>query len=108
MVPTQKVRSFKSYSKQFLFSELKKIDWNCILSSADVNFCLAEFTRLFKVALDTVAPYREVRVRKDSNPWMNSIILSGIRKRDALFGRFKKNRGNEKIYRDYCKVRNSV
>ena len=39
---------------------------------------------------------------------MNSHILASIRKRDALFTRFRKDRNNSPLYREYCKVRNAV
>ena len=58
--------------------ELSKIDWTGILTSVDVNFCLSEFSRLFKSAIDVVAPYKDVRVRNKPNPWMNSEILASI------------------------------
>ena len=81
---TRQVRSMKSYSKASFIAELVRIDWSHILSSSDVNYCLSEFTRLFKLALDHVAPVKEVRVRNKHNPWMNSHILSMIKKRDGL------------------------
>ena len=39
---------------------------------------------------------------------MNPHILAGIKKRDSLFSRFRKDRDNEVLYREYCRVRNSV
>ena len=50
------VRSFKNYSRFTFLNELKKVDWSSILSSADVNYCLQEFNRLFRQAIDSVAP----------------------------------------------------
>ena len=105
---TKKIRMMRSYSKQSFLNELFKIDWSSILSSADVNFCLTKFSRLFCMALDKVAPFREIRVRNRKNPWMNGIILAGIKKRDRLFSCFKKDRNNQALYKDYCRVRNLV
>ena len=76
--------------------------------STDVNYCLNEFIRLFNAAVDVVAPFKEVRVRKDSNPWMNATILSGIKERDRLLSRFRKDRNDVSLYSDYCKIRNRV
>ena len=104
----RKVRSFKHYSKELLNLELSKIDWSSVTLSVDVDFCLSEFLRLFTTAIDKVAPFHEVRVRKRPNPWMNSTILAAIRKRDSLFRRFKRDRENVSLYREYCKVRNAV
>ena len=102
------VRSFRNYSKFSFLIELRKIDWSSILTSHDVNYCLNEFGRLFRSAIDSVAPLREIRVRNQPNPWMNSEILSSIRKRDRLLTRFKKDRTNTVLYKDFCKVRNKV
>ena len=104
---TRFVRSYRSYSKFSFLAELRKLDWSSILASADVNFCLNEFNSLFRSAIDIVAPLREVRVRNKVNPWMNSEILSGIKRRNDLFSRFKKNK-DENIYAEYCRVRNKV
>ena len=51
---------------------------------------------------------REIRVRQQPNPWMNSHILAGIRRRDKLLARFKRNRNDSSLYKAYCKVRNQV
>ena len=48
---TKKIRMMRSYSKQSFLNELFKIDWSSILSSADVNFCLNEFSRLFLLGI---------------------------------------------------------
>ena len=104
----RQVRSYKNYSKISFLAELRKIDWSLILSSNDVDYCLSEFNRLFRSAIDYIAPLRDVRVRNVINPWMNSEILSSIRKRNGLFKRFKRDRTNTVLYQEYCKVRNKV
>ena len=104
----KRIRNMKFYSGQFLVAELSKIDWSLILSSSNVDYCVKEFSRLFISAVDKVAPYREIRVRKNSSPWMNGIILASIKKRDRLFSRYKSDKGNETLYKEYCRVRNAV
>ena len=104
----KKIRCFKKYNLAGLQNELGKVNWSNILLSTDVNYCLNEFICLFNAAVDVVAPFKEVRVRKDSNPWMNATILSGIKERDRLLSRFRKDRNNVSLYSDYCKIRNQV
>ena len=104
----KRIRSFKSYSKEVFLDQLRKVDWFSVLSSDDVNFAVMEFGRLFKLVIDKVAPYREVRVRSKRSPWMNSHILSLIRKRDSAFSRFKADRSNSQLYREFCQLRNAV
>ena len=104
----KKVRSMKSYSKESFVSELAKIDWSSVLSSDNVDYCVGEFSRLFNLAVDKVAPYREIRVRSKKSPWINPHILSLLKRRDALFSQFRKNRTDESLYSEYRKVRNMV
>ena len=51
---------------------------------------------------------KDVRIKSKQNPWMNSHILSGIKRRNGLYARFKKNRTNTDLFREFCKVRNAV
>ena len=104
----KKVRSMKDYSKEGFLSELAKVDWSSVLSSDNADYCVTEFSRLFNSAVDKVAPYREIRVRSKKNPWINPGILSLIKRRDALFSEFRKNRSDENLYKEYCRVRNMV
>ena len=85
-----------------------KLDWSNVIRSTDVNYCLEGFKRFFDSAVDLVAPARSVRVRSKSNPWMSPHILSGIRLRDSLFARFKRDRHNLSLYAKFCRIRNRV
>ena len=89
---TRRIRSFRDYTPLKLIEELCRIDWSGVLLSSDVDFSLSEFVRLFGLAVDAVAPGRDVRVRNRSNPWMSPHILSGIKLRDSLFSRYKRDR----------------
>ena len=104
----KKIRSLKSYSPELLNLELSKVNWSSVLSSSNVDFCLDEFARIFRAVVDTVAPMRDVRVRQKASPWINQHILAGIRKRDELLSRFKRNRKDAALYKEYCRVRNLV
>ena len=98
----------KSYTKEKLLALLNVVDWSSVLLSCDVNFCLREFVRLFSDAVNAAAPMRDVRVKRKENPWMNADILSRIKRRDVLLAKFRKNRGNENLYKAYCVMRNAV
>ena len=105
---TRKIRMLRDYTPSRFVEALKGLDWTALLTSTDVNFCLSEFTRLLGSALDIVAPLRDVRVKVRSSPWINSHILSGIKLRDTLLKRFRRDPSNRSVYSEYCKVRNSV
>ena len=105
---TKMVRSFKDYSKEVFVSRLSQVDWSSVFFAADVDSCLSEFSRIFLSVVELVAPLKEVRVRAKSNPWMNSHILAEIRRRDSLLARYRKDRGNVALYKEFCKARNAV
>ena len=90
----KKVRCYKKYSPYNFQQELNGVDWSAVMSSPNVEFCLREFSRLFLAAIDRVAPFRDVRMKKKTNPWMNDTILSGIRLRDKLLSQFRKDKNN--------------
>lgn len=104
----KKVRSFKNYSAEKLNEELRGTNWLDILISTDVNYCLDQFVRLFNLAVDKVAPRRELKVKQTSQPWINPLILSGIKRRDQLLRKYKKDKNNVSLYKEFCKIRNSV
>ncbi len=39
---------------------------------------------------------------------MTGEIISGMKRRDLLFGQYKRDRTNKEVYREYCSVRNRV
>jgi retron-type reverse transcriptase len=104
----RRIRCFGNYNSVKLNDELRSSNWSNILDSSDVNNCLSEFANLFRAAVDKVAPKRDVRVKQKSEPWISSHIISGIKERDRLLGKFKKDRNNVSLYRDYCRMRNLV
>ena len=99
---TKKVRSFKNYSKASFTAALSRVDWSSVVLARDIDHSLSEFHHIFLSVTERVAPLREVRVKAKSNPWMNSIILTSIKKRDLLFSRFRKDTNNVELCGEYC------
>ena len=58
--------------------------------------------------LDKVAPVKEIRVKKKSEPWMTTDIFACIKRRNQLFDTFRKNKARTDVYQEYCKLRNKV
>ena len=102
------IRCLKNYSKALFCHELRKINWSPVFSAPNVDVALDSFNSLFLTVINKVAPIRKMRFKKDSQPWMNGEILNGIRKRDALFAKVKKDRGNSETYKRFCAQRNLV
>ena len=76
--------------------------------ASHVDESLRQFVTLFHGVIDLIAPHRDVKVKQKTEPWFNSHILSGIRRRDSLFRKWRKDRSNDSIHKEYCSVRNRV
>ena len=100
----KRVRSLKHYSQEILLQSLQNVNWNDVYSAINVDVALDSFIRIFHGILDNIAPYKEMRIKSKTEPWMNANILAGIRCRNELFGKFKKNRDRADIYKQYCTV----
>ena len=74
----------------------------------NVDVSLTQFVQLLHGVIDIVAPMRDVKVKRKTEPWFNGDILAGIRQRDALLRRFRKDRSKTQVYAEYCRVRNRV
>ena len=98
----------KNYSSDLLRDELRTIDWRPVYFVTGVNVAVREFNARFLSVIDRIAPYRDFWPKLDSKPWMCGEILAAIKKRDSLFNRFKKNRKNSELYREYCSRRNKA
>ena len=108
-LPTTKtVRSFANYTRSLFCDDLRKINWSDVYSAPNVDVALDTFNSLFLSAVNRIAPFRKIRIRKDTQPWMTSDILGHIQKRDNLFAKVRLDRGNTVLYKRYCVQRNFV
>lgn len=102
-----RIRSTKNYNKDVFNDKLNAIDWSSLLLCRNVNEAWEKFRSLFHSVLDNVAPYRDIKIRQQTEPWMTSDILENIRKRDDLLHMYKKTQ-NKYQYAQFCKIRNKV
>ena len=103
---TIKVRSLKNYNQENLVNAISAADWSEVYCS-DVNKAWGTFKEIFISLIDSIAPVKEIRLKKRTEPWMNNDILESIRLRDQLLHRFNKSRDPD-LYSNYCKVRNKI
>ena len=87
---TVKIRSLKNYSKQDFLQNLMTADWSDFYNSLCVNSAWKSFKNIFMNVLDTVAPIKEVRLKKTTEPWMSAEILDLIKSRNIFLYKFKK------------------
>ena len=104
---TCKIRSTKSYNKEYFQSLLIDADWNDFFYAENVNEAWLNFKETFTKILDVVAPYKEIRIKQRTKKWINQEILVNIRIRDSLYTKFKKSKKHED-FRAFCFIRNKV
>ena len=102
-----KIRSTKNYDKDVFIDKLNKADWSKLYLSRNINSAWSIFRDIFLSVLDEVAPFKEIKVKKHTEPWITSDILEQIHHRDYLLHMYKKT-GSKFYYTNYCKVRNKV
>ena len=103
-----KFRSMKNYSQLDFLNKLGNIDWSVVLNCQDVNEAWSIFKAIFTGILDEIAPFKEVRIRGRTEPWMNGDILDLIRKRDKALGDSNKNKENNELREQFKNLRNKV
>ena len=101
-------RTFRNYSPEFFKRELRAVDWSLVYLAPSVDEAYGCFIGILREIIDRLAPLRQVKVKQRTEPWMTGDIISGIKRRDSLFGLFKRNRANRDVYGEFCRVRNKV
>ena len=67
-----KIRSLKNYTKEIFCQKLSEIDWSSVLNCTDVNIAWDCFRNIMNNIIDVVAPLKEIRVKINTEPWMNT------------------------------------
>jgi len=73
----------------------------CISSLGNV------LTKIFNSILISAPPYKDIKIKQHSEPWITSDILDNIRKRDMYLLSYKIS-GSKHLYVNYCKMCNLV
>ena len=88
-------------------SDIKKIPWEQLKTAEDINQKLDIWTQHFTSILDKHFPTRRKRIRQKTHPWLDSNILSLMRRRDHVHKRAKQSGDNES-WTLYRHLRNQV
>ena len=76
----------KNYSQLDFLNELRNINWLVVMNSQDVNEAWSIFKTIFTGVLDDIAPFKQVRIKGRTEPWMNSAILDFIKTKGYSIG----------------------
>ncbi len=102
-----RIRSLKRYSKEAFDDCLNLKNWSAVLQCNDVDKACFIFKCMFLEAVDNLAPFKVVRVKQRTEPWINDDILEAIRLRNKKYGIFRRNK-DDQSWAEYKKVRNEV
>ena len=73
-----KIRTLRNYTKQLFLDKLSQVNfqntWILI-----INVAYFHFIELVTNIIDEIAPMKEIRVRKETQEWMDQEVLEGIR-----------------------------
>ena len=70
-----KIRSLKKYDKTMFNEKLLECDFSVIYDLAGVNEAWDTFKSKFLGILNKCAPLKEVRIKQQSEPWVNADLL---------------------------------
>ena len=105
---TIKIRSLKNYSVHDFLNKLRNVDWSNVKNCSDVNDAWYKFKSIFLKILDEVAPIKHVRIKTRTEPWIDSVILELIWKRDKLLYESNKDKHNKELRKEFNLIRNKV
>lgn len=102
-----RIRSLKRYSKEALDNCLNLINWSAVLQCIDVDKAWCSFKCMYLEVVDKLAPFKVVRIKQRTEPWIKDDILEAIRMRNKKYDSFRRNKDDQN-WGEYKKVRNEV
>ena len=97
-----RVRSLKNYSPELLIEELRKIDFPDYNIFSNVNITYADLVEKILSIIDNIAPYKDLRVRNNTQDWFDEEVAKAIKVRDKRLKHFKSTKLNidEELYKE--------
>ena len=60
----------------------------------DINAAYSHFMQVITSIIDDIAPLKEIRIRNNTQEWIDEEILEGMRIRDKLLSRFRRTKSH--------------
>ena len=105
---TIKIRSLKNYSNLNFLTKLRNTSWTLVTNCNDVDLAWSRFTEIFTNILNQVAPFKQIRIKTRTEPWMNKDILEIIDDRDKALNIANKFKSNKLLRQEFNVLRNKV
>ena len=97
----------KNYSIDLFLKKLKLIKFPKYSEFMDINAACSHFIHVITSIIDKIAPLKEIRIRNNTEEWMDEEFLEGIRIRDKLLSKFKRTKSHID-HVNFKKSRNNV
>ena len=79
---TIQIRSSKKYSQEQFIHNLNETDWTDVLNSVDADLAWVRFKSILLSVLDKIAPFKTIRIKQRTQPWMSTEMIKLINLRD--------------------------
>ena len=83
------VRSLKNYAQEILLEELRKINFPDYSIFSNVNIAYKDLVEKILSVVDKIAPFKVLRVKKNTQEWIDSEVAEAIDLRDKRLKYFK-------------------
>ena len=100
-------RQMKNFNDEEFLNDIRQINWSDINSQNNPNDMWTAWLTKFSDILDIHAPVLTKRLRRKKSPWINSLLIHKLRKRDSLKKLFYEN-PNGSIWSRYKIARNEA
>ena len=102
-------RSMKNYSQDSFTDSLNEKDWSLVnREKYDVNISLEKFCTMFIDSIDDVAPEKEIRIKGNTEPWIDEESLELIRQRDRALFKSNQNKSDYRLKTKFRELRNKA
>lgn len=81
------------------------MDWSNVLQCKDVNEAWCSFKHMFLEVADKVAPFKDIRIKEKTEPWVNKVILKAIQTRNRRYDKFRIKK-DEQSLAEFKKTKN--
>ena len=89
---TIRIRSSKKYSQEQFIHNLNETDWTDVLNSVDADLAWVRFKSILLSVLDKIAPFKTIRIKQRTQPWMSTEMIKLINLRDNYLRQFRKSK----------------
>ena len=87
----------KNYTKELLIEKLSVTEFPDYSTFDGVNGAYSDFLTRFMYAIDSISPVKQVRIKTNTKPWFDGIVLEAIRVRDKLRKKYKKSLNHKEL-----------